>query len=79
MINNLENLIENIKSFFPAIVMVVGILWFLGGQLTFAWLISKDAQTHHSYFDWIYLIFSDVLITLFWPLFWVIEIIRDRF
>ncbi len=80
MTYNLENLIDNVKPFFPIIIVItIGVSWLLGSPLTFAWLISKDAQIYHSYYKWIYLILIDGLIALFWPLYWFIEIIESIF
>lgn len=61
------------------VLIIFGILYPFGGPLTFVYLIYTDAQTSHTFFQWLLLIICDVILAGIWPIYWLIELIKYIF
>jgi len=65
-------ILEKFKNFFSAfLAYLLGIIYMLGGPLTFVYLVYSDAQTQHSFVTWIVLLICDVILASLWPLYWL--------
>lgn len=48
---------------------------FLGQPITFVYLIMEDAQWHHSFFGWVWIVNLDAFAAAIWPFYWISRLI----
>lgn len=59
--------------------LILGPIFIFASPLTFIWLVYTNAQTSHTFLEWVGLIILNIILAALWPIYWLIELIRYLF